>query len=111
VLVEAMSCGTPVLAARVGGIPEIVTDSVSGWLVEKGDTEALASKLLELAKQRDRLASVARVAADTVCPRFSLEQFLARLDAFYADLPVRPDTRWKTQVSPSAHHKEGDQFV
>jgi L-malate glycosyltransferase len=111
VLVEAMSCGTPVLAARVDGIPEIVTDSVSGWLVEKGDGDALASKLMELSDQRDVLERVARVARDTVCPRFSLEQFVARLDAFYESLPIRPDTERKVLAAVSVHHEEGDQFV
>jgi L-malate glycosyltransferase len=111
VLVEAMSCGTPVLAARVGGIPEIVTDSVSGWLIEKGDTRRLGIKLLQLSQQPEVMERVATTAHDTVCPRFSLEQFLAKLDAFYADLPFRPDTQRGTQVSVSVHHEEGDQFV
>ena len=56
VLVEAMSSGTPVLATRVGGIPEIVTDQVNGWLVEKGDSVGLASKLLNLSHDGDALA-------------------------------------------------------
>jgi L-malate glycosyltransferase len=111
VLVEAMSCGTPVLATRVGGIPEIVTDSVNGWLVEKGDVDALGAKLLELSRQRDAVERAAQVARDSVCPRFSLEQFLVRLDAFYADLPIRPYTQRNTHVSVSAHHEKGDQLV
>ena len=54
VLIEAMACGTPVLATRVGGIPEIVTDSENGWLIESGDPAALASTLLELSRNVSR---------------------------------------------------------
>jgi L-malate glycosyltransferase len=114
VLVEAMSSGTPVLATRVGGIPEIVTDAQSGWLVDRGDTDGLASKLLELSQNRRLLEPVARVAREVICPRFSLERFLSNLHAFYADLGTRPDTKWnaRTQMSGAVFHKEqGDPHV
>ena len=42
-VVEAMAVGTPVIAARVGALPEIVTDGVTGRLVPAGDAQALAS--------------------------------------------------------------------
>jgi glycosyltransferase involved in cell wall biosynthesis len=86
VLIEAMSSGTPVLATRVGGIPEIVKDGDNGWLVDKADTAGLARKLLELAGNRKLLQKVARQAHDLTCPQFSLEIFLARLEDCYADL-------------------------
>jgi L-malate glycosyltransferase len=91
VLVEAMSCGTPVLATRVGGIPEIVCDGQSGWLVDRDDTQALAIKMFTLSQQHDLLARVVRVAYETVCPQFSLEHFLQRLNDFYGRLPFRSD--------------------
>jgi glycosyltransferase involved in cell wall biosynthesis len=42
---ESLAMGTPVVASRVGGISEIVRDSIDGFLVPAGDAEALASKL------------------------------------------------------------------
>ena len=92
VLVEAMSCGTPVLATRVGGIPEIVSDGETGWLVESGDSDALAERLLELTMGGSSAAEdVARRARKEVCPQFSLRSFLSNLHLFYAELPVTSD--------------------
>lgn len=48
VIVEAMLCGTPVLASAVDGIPEIVQDGIQGYLVPPGDVPALADRLLYL---------------------------------------------------------------
>jgi glycosyltransferase involved in cell wall biosynthesis len=114
VLIEAMSSGTPVLATRVGGIPEIITDSENGWLVERGDTAALASKLLELSQDPDSLDRVARFAHGIVDPQFSLERFLADLHDLYAKLTKLPCAELKLQapVLFTGHHdQQGDQHV
>jgi glycosyltransferase involved in cell wall biosynthesis len=49
-LLEAMAAGRPVIASRVGGIPEMVVDGVSGVLVEAGDVEGLTLAMLRLAR-------------------------------------------------------------
>jgi len=90
VLVEAMSSGTPVLATRVGGIPEIVRDQENGWLVEKADTAGLAKKLLELSQSKALLERTARQARSVTCPQFSLERFHSQLHGFYAELMPHP---------------------
>ena len=48
--IEALASGTPVVATRVGGVPDVVRDGVDGFLVEPGDTEAAAERLAELAR-------------------------------------------------------------
>jgi glycosyltransferase involved in cell wall biosynthesis len=60
---ESMAVGTPVIASRVGGIPEIVRDGVDGFLVPAGDSKALAEKLgllLRDSELRERLGRNAR---------------------------------------------------
>ena len=89
VLVEAMSSGTPVLATRVGGIPEIVKDSENGWLIEKSDTDGLSKKMLELSQRRDMLEKTAHYARHETCPQFSLERFQSRLQKFYAEIAAK----------------------
>jgi glycosyltransferase involved in cell wall biosynthesis len=47
-IIEAMLCGLPVIASRVGGIPEIVADGETGYLVRAGDVKAMAAALRDL---------------------------------------------------------------
>jgi L-malate glycosyltransferase len=101
VLVEAMSCGTPVLATQVDGIPEIVTNNENGWLVNAGDTTALATRLIELAKNREARERVAEFAHRTTCPRFSLDRFRVALHEFYAELARTPQTQWDAHNQPA----------
>ncbi len=86
VLIEAMSVGVPVLAARDGGVPEIVTHDVDGLLARPGDTEEYLAGLRRLlgdAALRERLRSAAR---DTVARRFSLTRVRTEFDGLFAEL-------------------------
>jgi glycosyltransferase involved in cell wall biosynthesis len=60
-ILEAMASGLPVVATSVGDIPAVVTDGESGWLVEPGDVDAMASRLVDLAADRDLRAGMGAV--------------------------------------------------
>jgi N-acetyl-alpha-D-glucosaminyl L-malate synthase BshA len=80
---EAMSCGVPVVASRVGGVPEVVSDGESGVLCEVGDLAAMAravGRLLDDEAEQARLSSNARRAA---VERFSLEPQVSAYEAYY----------------------------
>lgn len=108
VLIEAMASGTPVLATRVGGVPEIVTDSENGWLIESGDTAALSQKMLELSRNRELLQQVALTALRTTCPRFSLQRFQNELETFYAEVAPNANLGWKVRNRPALARSGND---
>ena len=60
VLAEAMAAGTPVVASRVDGLPEVVDDGVTGLLVPPEDPEALADAVLQVLGDRERMGAAAR---------------------------------------------------
>ena len=107
VLVESMSSGTPVLAARVGGIPEIVTDGLDGWLVANGDTNALAEKMLQLSRDTAERDAIAERAYRFTRPQFSLERFKSDLHSFYSALKQSRNVQLTTNARPAlASHGE-----
>lgn len=86
VLVTAMALGVPVLATKVGGVPEVVEDGRQGLLVPPADPAALAKAAITLLE--DRAAAAARGAAGRIrAERFSAEVMLDRLAALYRNDP------------------------
>ena len=72
-LVEAMSCGLPVIASRVGGIPEIVSHADNGILVEPADPDRLAIEIEGLIEQPALAGKLGESARKTVCERYSIK--------------------------------------
>ena len=60
VLAEAMAVGTPVVATRVDGLPEVVSDGVTGRLVAPGDPDAIATAVLEVLARASEMGTAAR---------------------------------------------------
>lgn len=82
-LLEAMACGTPVVASRVGGVPEVVVDGETGFLVEPGDVEQLRDRLATLLADPALVRRMGEAARELVCERFTWEACAARcLDAY-----------------------------
>jgi glycosyltransferase involved in cell wall biosynthesis len=86
-VLEAMAAELPVVASRVGGVPELVLDGETGFLVAPGDPHALATSLGWLVDHRElraRLGAAGRVRAET---RFNLNSFRrAHLELYGAEL-------------------------
>ena len=82
-IAEAMAFGKPVVANRVGGIPELVQDGLSGFLIERGDSHAAADKIQMLAVNpmlRDKLGAEGRRRAKA---NLDLQTNVARLVQLY----------------------------
>jgi len=83
VLMEAQAAGTPVVATRVGGIPDAVRDGATGVLAEAGDAAALARAVVDLVADRARHARMSAAAAEFAREAFSLERGARAMCAMY----------------------------
>ncbi len=83
VIYEAMACGAPVVATRVGGIPELVEDGVTGLLVPPGEPLALASAVCALLGDVAGLQKMSVSAREKAVENFSREKILNRTLELY----------------------------
>lgn len=86
VILEAGAAGTPVVATRVGGIPEVVDDGRTGLLVPPRDPSAIAGKVLDLMSTPDRARSMGETARSRIVPGYGLERMVVRIEALYEEL-------------------------
>lgn len=80
---EALSCGVPVVASRVGGIPEVVVDGESGQLFEVGDVGAMAAGVLALLRDPALHERMARTARAQVERQWQREPIVTRYEDCY----------------------------
>ena len=75
-ILEALSCGTPVIASNVGGIPEIIQHGVNGFLVDEMDAESMADYAIKLTKDQDLLKKLKINAIKTSRPFYSISRMV-----------------------------------
>jgi len=75
-VVEALSCGRPVIASRIGGVPSAVMDGVTGELIEAGDTEALTEALARMVADPRRRMEMGHAAREDAKSRLSQERMV-----------------------------------
>jgi glycosyltransferase involved in cell wall biosynthesis len=88
VVLESVAVGTPVVATRVGGIPEIIEDGVSGLLVPPRDPAALAAALIRLLEDPELAARMATRALEALRERFSFSKVIEALETIYSQARV-----------------------
>lgn len=90
---EALASGVPVLGYRAGGLPEVVTDGVTGCLFDVGDVNALAAAGVSLLRDTARWATMSEAAASDARVRFSLENVVAQYERLYERTLASPAAR------------------
>lgn len=83
---EAMACATAVVASRVGGIPEVVDDGVTGLLVPPEDPSSLADAMNLLLRDPGRADAMGRAGRERAVAEFSWDAVAAQTAALYAEL-------------------------
>ncbi|HXG75407.1 MAG TPA: glycosyltransferase family 4 protein [Gaiellaceae bacterium] len=84
--IEALASGTPVVANRVGGVPDVVRDGVDGFLVEPGDAEAAAERLAWLAADPELRRRLGEAGRARVLERYSVARLVEDMDRLYRSL-------------------------
>lgn len=85
-VMEYMSAAKPVVATRVGGVPDIVVDGETGLLVEPQDPEALAAAITELLRDPVRAAHMGVAGRERRDREFSIEATARKVEALYEEL-------------------------
>ncbi len=80
VILEAMAAGLPVVATRVGGVPELVEEGVTGILVERGDPQDLADALIDCLSDKAQRRAMGLKARERVLAHHSLEKVVKQTE-------------------------------
>jgi len=85
-LLEAMYYGIPIVATRVGGIPEVIRDGINGILVPPNDDKALAENIITSLTHRQKTMERALEAKKTIATEFSVKKWIRMMEGVYVDI-------------------------
>lgn len=83
---EAMACGVPAVSTKVGGIPELITDGVDGFLEEVGNIPRLAARVTELVSDESLHARMVAAGRKTATTRFCSDKIIPQYESYYKEI-------------------------
>lgn len=99
--VEAMACGTPVVATRAGALAEVIEQTGGGLLAERDDPDSIAARVGELLASGERRALLAKRGRERVVERYAWPRVAAATANVYAELVARRGRPTSTTTSES----------
>ena len=84
VAVEAAQMGRPIVATRVGGLPESIVDGKTGLLVDSGDPRGLADAVVHLLKEQAKTREMGQAARERAMQLFNFDRYIDAYDSLYA---------------------------
>ncbi len=103
-LLEGMAAGRPVVATAVGGVPEIVVDGITGYVVPPRDPSAMADRIVALLGDRERARAMGVVGRRRVESEFSLERSVRAAERVMTDTLLRNRKRLPIRLSLVVDH-------
>lgn len=88
-VIEAAAAGRPVVATRVGGVPDAVEEQETGFLVEPGDARGVAARVAQLLDAPERARVMGAAGRNLVTRRFAADRAVEQLAALFVDLVER----------------------
>jgi glycosyltransferase involved in cell wall biosynthesis len=85
-IAEAMACGTPTIAPRVGGIPEVVNDGITGLLYDSSDMDDAVDKLSRLMSDNELRQQMGKKSREKIINDFSVHKIVSQYDELYSEL-------------------------
>jgi N-acetyl-alpha-D-glucosaminyl L-malate synthase BshA len=89
---EAMACGVPPVATRTGGVPDLITHGVDGFMEPVGDIEAQAAVVTRLLVDESLYAAMSARARESARLRFSTELIIPKYEAYYRQVCAKAGT-------------------
>lgn len=86
VIIESFYYGKPVIASRIGSIPEVIQDGINGYLFQPGDSHDLVAKLTLVLKDDEKRAEMGRNARHAIKEKYSKELYYERLMTVYKEV-------------------------
>ncbi|ASZ61804.1 N-acetyl-alpha-D-glucosaminyl L-malate synthase BshA [Bacillus subtilis] len=86
VLLEAMACGVPCIGTNIGGIPEVIKNNVSGFVVDVGDVAAATARAMSILEDEQLSNRFTKAAIEMLENEFSSKKIVSQYEQIYADL-------------------------